>query len=108
MKKHKRPKRRINKSKLIIKGLLILAVFYVFTVLYDQYKEMEYLKYKEESLVENINIIEEDIQLLKDQIENSNTDEHIEKIAREQLKMVKKDELIFIDSSYDLTRFMRP
>ena len=92
----KKPKRR-NYSKLIIKITLILSVFYVLFTFYDQYREMKYLKTREETLLEDINKIEKDIQSLKDQIENSNTDEHIEKIAREHLKMVKEDELIFID-----------
>ncbi len=92
----KKPK-RINYSKLIIKIMLILSVFYVISTFYDQHKEMKYLKAREESLLENIKIEEKNIKELEDQIENSNTEEHIEKIAREHLKMVKKDELIFID-----------
>ncbi len=92
----KKPKRR-NYSKLIIKITLILSVFYVLFTFYDQYREMRYLKTREKTLLEDIDKIEKDIQSLKDQIENSNTDEHIEKIAREHLKMVKEDELIFID-----------
>lgn len=92
----RKPKRR-NYSKLIIKITLILSVFYVLFTFYDQYREMKYLKTREETLLEDIDRIEKDIQSLKDQIENSNTDEHIEKIAREQLRMVKKDELLFID-----------
>lgn len=92
----KKPKRR-NYSKIIIKLVLILSVFYVFSTFYDQYKEMKYFKTREETLLEDIDKVEKDIQSLKNQIENSNTDEHIEKIAREHLKMVKEDELIFID-----------
>ena len=92
----KKPKRR-DYIKLTIKIVFILSIFYVFFTFYDQHKEMKYLKAREKSLLEDINKIEDEIQLLKDQIENSNTDEYIEKIAREHLKMVKEDELIFID-----------
>ncbi|MCK9268244.1 MAG: septum formation initiator family protein [Alkaliphilus sp.] len=92
----RKPKRR-DYGKLIIKIIFILSVFYVFSTFYDQYKEMSYLKIREAKLLEDINKIESDIQSLKDKIENGNTDEHIEKIAREHLKMVKEDELIFID-----------
>ncbi len=94
-----KPKKRRNYSKLIIKIVLVLSVFHVLFTFYDQYKEMKYLKDREKTLLEDINKVENDIQSLKNQIENSNTDEYIEKIAREQLKMVKEDELIFIDSS---------
>lgn len=96
----RKPKRR-DYGKLIIKIIFILSVFYVLFTFYDQYKEMRYLKTREENLAEDINKIENDIQSLKDKIENSNTDEHIEKIARENLKMVKEDELIFIDLKKD-------
>ncbi|MFW5648863.1 MAG: FtsB family cell division protein [Candidatus Alkaliphilus sp. MAG34] len=92
----RKPKRR-NYSKLIIRMILVLSVFYVLFTFYDQHKEMKHLKTREETLLEEINKAERDIQLLRDRIENGNTDEHIEKIAREHLKMVKKDELIFID-----------
>lgn len=92
----KKPKRR-NYSKLIIKTVFILSVFYVLFTFYDQYREMKYLKIREGALLEDIDKMEKDIQSLKNQIENSNTDEHIEKIAREHLKMVKENELIFID-----------
>lgn len=96
----RKPKRR-DYGKLIIKIIFILSVCYVLSTFYDQYKEMRYLKTREENLAEDINKIENDIQSLKDKIENSNTDEHIEKIAREHLKMVKEDELIFIDLKDD-------
>ncbi|NMA03591.1 MAG: hypothetical protein GX925_02675 [Clostridiales bacterium] len=92
----RKPKRR-NYSKLIIRMILVLSVFYVLFTFYDRHKEMKHLKTREETLLEEINKAERDIQLLRDRIENGNTDEHIEKIAREHLKMVKKDELIFID-----------
>lgn len=92
----KKPKRR-DYSKLIIKMVLILSVFYVLFTFYDQYREMKHLKTREETLLEDIDKMEKDIQSLKGQIESGNTDEHIEKIAREHLKMVKEDELIFID-----------
>ena len=96
----RKPKRR-DYGKLIIKIIFILSVFYVLFTFYDQYKEMRYLKTREENLAEDINKVENDIQSLKNKIENSNTDEHIEKIARENLKMVKVDELIFIDLKKD-------
>ncbi len=90
-------KRRRNYGKLIIRVILVFAIFYVTSTFYDQYKEMKYLNVREEALTGNLKVLQKDIQSLNDQIENSNTDEYIEKIAREHLKMVKKDEMIFID-----------
>lgn len=95
----RKPKKRRNHSKLIIRMILVLCVSHVLFTFYDQHKEMKYLKNREEILLEDIDKMENDIQSLEDQIENSNTDEYIEKIAREHLKMVKDDELIFIDSA---------
>jgi len=90
-------KRRRNYSKLIIKGMLILSIFYVTSTFYDQYKEMNYLNIREEALSKELETVQKYVDSLKDQMENSNKDEHIEKIAREHLKMVKKGEMIFID-----------
>lgn len=90
-------KRRRNYSNLIIKAMLLLAVFYVASTFYDQYKEMNYLKDREDTLITELESIQSQVDSLKNQIENSNTDEHIEKIAREHLKMVKKGEIIFLD-----------
>ncbi|HZJ76522.1 MAG TPA: septum formation initiator family protein [Oscillospiraceae bacterium] len=95
----RKPKKRRNYIKLAIKIVLVLSVFHVLFTFYDQHKEMKYLKARKKVLSEDINKVEKDIQSLEDQIENSNTDEHIERIAREHLKMVKEDELIFIDSA---------
>jgi len=90
-------KRRRNYGKLIIKGMLILSIFYVTSTFYDQYKELNYLNTREEALSREFETVQNYVNSLKDQIENSNKDEHIEKIAREHLKMVKKGEMIFID-----------
>lgn len=90
-------KKRINWSKLILKAMLVFSAFYVTSTFYDQHKEMQLLKTQEASLLYKVQAKEKEVNDLKYQIENSNTDEHIEKIAREHLKMVKKDELIFID-----------
>lgn len=96
-----KPKRRRNYSKFVVRGILILSVFYVASTFYDQYREMKYLTERETALNQSVEELQEEVNSLKDQIENSNTDEHIEKIAREHLKMVKKGEMIFIDMGKD-------
>ncbi len=90
-------KRRINYSKLIYRAILVIAITYVAYTFYDQHKEMQYLISMEQELTKELEHIQDDVDSLKHQIENSNTDEHIEKIAREHLKMVKKGEMIFLD-----------
>lgn len=56
-------------------------------------------EYKKEikSLNEQIKQEDENIKKVKAEIENYKTDEYIEKIARENLKMVKPGEIIYID-----------
>ncbi|MEJ8553602.1 FtsB family cell division protein [Tepidibacter sp. Z1-5] len=56
-------------------------------------------EYKKEikSLNEQIKQEDENIKKVKKEIENYKTDEYIEKIAREKLKMVKPGEIIYID-----------
>ncbi|MCT4509479.1 MAG: cell division protein FtsL [Tepidibacter sp.] len=56
-------------------------------------------QYKKEikNLNEQIKQEEESIKNVKKEIENYKTDEYIEKIARERLKMVKPGEIIYID-----------
>jgi len=49
------------------------------------------------SLNEQIKQEDEEIKKVKGEIESYKTDEYIEKVAREKLKMVKPGEIIYID-----------
>lgn len=90
-------KRRINYGKLIFRSVFIFAIAYFSLTFYDQYKEMQDLQGREFILNQSLEKLQGEVDSLKVQIENSNTDEHIEKIAREHLRMVKDGEMIFID-----------
>ncbi len=100
MKSKGRRKKR-NVSKILWMGILLVSIFYVANTLYQQQKEMKYLVEKESSIVEEIEKIQEEIDFLNQQLEDSNDDEYIEKIARQQLKMIGSDEVLVIDMGQD-------
>ncbi|AOY75515.1 Septum formation initiator [Clostridium formicaceticum] len=65
--------------------------------LYQQKQEMEWLKQQELSYLQQVEEIQRDIESLQQQLEISNDDEYIEKIARQQLKMIGSEEMLIID-----------
>ena len=92
-------KKRRNYGKLITRLVLIVVVFSVASTFYDQHKEMQHLLEYESSLEQEFDTLQNDVNSLKGQIEYSEDEEYIEKIARERLKMVKENEILFIDIS---------
>ncbi|WP_156778720.1 FtsB family cell division protein [Clostridium formicaceticum] len=90
-------KKRSNKTKRI--GILVLCLVgcYMMITLYQQKQEMEWLKQQELSYLQQVEEIQRDIESLQQQLEISNDDEYIEKIARQQLKMIGSEEMLIID-----------
>lgn len=92
-------KRKIN-SKKIIKYLTLSALFvYVFCIFINQQKTLNSYetsrKYNEQKLQE----VKEHQESLLAMKENINSDEYIEKIARENLDMYLPNEKIYMDIS---------
>lgn len=58
---------------------------------------MKDLQVKKEMNLNQISVLEKEIDSLNKEIENSGTLEFIEKIAREELGMVKPREIIYVD-----------
>lgn len=90
-------KKRKNTSKTIWMGILLILVFYVLSTLYQQQQELKHLKQQEMSSLQEIEKIQQDIDILNQQLEVSNDDQYIEKIARQQLKMIGSNEIMVID-----------
>lgn len=90
-------KKRKNYGKIIIRLVLIIGIFYLVSTFYDQHKEMQYLLKYEAALEQELKEVEADVNSLKELIEYSNEEEYIEQIARQRLKMIKKNETLFID-----------
>ncbi len=92
-------KKRRNYGKLITRLILIVGIFSVVSTFYDQHKEMKYLLEYESLLTQEFEALQSDVDSLKNVIEYSDEEEYIERIARERLKMVKENEILFIDVS---------
>lgn len=90
-------KKRKNTSKTIGMGILLILALYIVGTLYQQQQEMKHLKEMERTYLQEIETIQQDIDTLNQQLEVSNDDQYIEKIARQQLKMIGSDEIIIID-----------
>ncbi|GAB6086129.1 septum formation initiator family protein [Alkaliphilus crotonatoxidans] len=90
-------KRRKNLSgMLFIMAALFLCGYVVYT-LYEQQQEMNQLRVVEAENQKKIELMEEELNEMQADIDAANSDEHVEKIAREQLKMIGQDEVLFID-----------
>ena len=91
--KKKRKKKKISKLRIVFIGLLI----YVAVIMLNQNSMMRDLENKKTLLTEDIHILEEEIEELNDELDNSDSLEFVEKVAREELGMVKPREIIVID-----------
>jgi cell division protein FtsL len=93
-------KRKIQKKGLRISHVfVVLLVIYLVTVMNHQRQLMNSLEEKREVLESEIVQLEDKIEDLNDQIEKSGTLEFVERIARDELGMVKPREIIYIDKS---------
>ncbi|MDR7870939.1 MAG: septum formation initiator family protein [Tissierellaceae bacterium] len=91
--KKKRKKKKISKVRIIFFGILI----YIAVIMINQNKMMKELEGKKALLTNDIHILESEIEELNDELENSDSLEFVEKVAREELGMVKPREIIVID-----------
>ena len=93
MKKGKR--RFIRRNRVMILIVLLVLGYYYYIMHQTQLKLDEYEAVKA-SLRTEIAYLEKDIDKLVDEYLYAQTDEAVEKIAREKLKMVKPDEIIYL------------
>lgn len=91
--KKKKKKKKIGIVRIILFGVL----FYISVIMINQNKLMKELEGKKMVLQNEIHILEEEIDDLNTEIENSDSLEFIEKVARDELGMVKPREIIVID-----------
>jgi len=78
--------------------LIIIGAFIYFTFVFiDQQKLINAKKLEMQSIQNKIAEEERISEELKQQKEIINTDEYVEKVAREKLGMVKREEKVFVD-----------
>ena len=76
-------------------AIILLFIFYVTFVFSEKYAETLELKLYINELNNEIVELEEETQLLAKKINLLNTNPYIEKIAREQLDIIKPNEILF-------------
>lgn len=91
--KKKRKKRKFK----FRHALILFLVIYIALIYYNQSKMLSELQAKKQVEIKEIEELESEIKELNREISNSDSLEFIEKIAREDLGMVKPREIIYID-----------
>ncbi|NLV87935.1 MAG: septum formation initiator family protein [Tissierellia bacterium] len=92
-------KRRRKKKLKLGRILIILFMLYIGFTLLNQSKLMNELKGKKEKIELEIQTLQVEIDSLNEEIENSDSLQFVEKIARDELGMVKPREIIYIDKN---------
>jgi len=76
--------------------LIVVFLGYVSMTLVRQEIKLRELRYEESNLLSEVEKLNEDIVELEVELEESGDIAYVEKIAREKLKMVKSNEIIYI------------
>ena len=86
-----------NTKKIFFGIEFLLCSYILYTIIFHQQGLMNHKKQEMQDLQQKIECEKNLTRELNEEKENINTDEYIEKIAREKLGMVKKNEKIFYD-----------
>lgn len=101
MRKKRKKRKKIGKIRIVLLGVLI----YILAIMLNQNKMMNELEGKRLALTKEINYLEEEIDDINKELENSDSLEFVEKIARDELGMVKPREIIVIDEDKPKSSF---
>lgn len=85
----------VKRNKYLIFVLVVFLAYIIYSIAQAEIKIQE-LRAREATLTEELNKLTEEKETLTKQLEDSKSLESIEKIAREKLKMVKPNEVIYI------------
>ena len=94
------------------KGLRLVHVIIGFLIIYlgftfwNQNKMMTNLQIKKEQLAKEVEILNKDIENLTEEIETSDSLQFVEKVARDELRMVKPREIMVIDTNKNKKSFL--
>lgn len=78
--------------------VFIFVLYAVFTIVNQQVTIYKLNKTKQE-VTHNIEVAQKENEKLKDMLQYTSTKEYIERMAREQLRLVKSDEIVYVDQS---------
>lgn len=99
-------KRRKKKLFKIRYFLILIFGVYIISVFISQNRIISDLKEEKLQKEEEIEVLKAEIAEIQEKIEYNNSLEYIEKIAREELKMVKPNEIIYIDKKKNENSFI--
>ncbi len=91
----KRKKRKIS----VFQIISICILFYLSLAFFNQHKIISQLKSEKQQKEKAKKELKAELNEIQNKIENVDSLKYIEKIAREELKMVKPNEIIYIDKS---------
>lgn len=93
--KNRKTRKRVKVSHLIILALVVY-IGIIFIKQQSAIKELEEEKLQKQHEIERLN---SEIMNIEEKLKYTDSLEYIEKMAREELKMVKPDEIIIIDTN---------
>lgn len=93
----KNNKRKKRKKLGLFRIVFFAMLIYVMVILVNQNKMMKEIEAKKLTLETEIGVLEEEIEELNIELESSDSLEFVEKVARDELGMVKPREIIVID-----------
>lgn len=89
-------KNRLKFKNIFILAIIVISIVYPAAYIGNQMVAMSNLKKNIEQLEKELSDIKTENKTMQSEIANSKSNEFIEKMAREKLKMVKKDETVYI------------
>ncbi|HHY90580.1 MAG TPA: cell division protein FtsL [Clostridiales bacterium] len=92
-------KKKRRKSSWIFRIFLLLIICYVAGIFINQRIQLHELNQERAALQKQVNQLKKEISRLENDKKRADDPEYIEKVAREELKMVKPNEIIYIDTN---------
>lgn len=90
----------MKKGKLRLKNIFMIAfIIYAAITIFNQQLKIDELREAEQNEISKIESVRNDNDRLIEMINNATSVEYIEKMAREQLGLVKSGEKVYIDQS---------
>ena len=100
--------KRKQKKKIRIRHIITFAIIvYIGSTFIKQQSIINKLGSEKNQKQQEITSLKNDIETLEEKIQYTDSLEYIEKIAREELKMVKPNEIIYIDKDKSSDKFIK-
>lgn len=90
-------KKRVRRGNRPFYMILLVIGLYVVWIFVSQQMKLHELTEQEAAYKKRVEVLKQEVARREEEVKNGNTPEFIEKVAREQLKMVKPNEIIYID-----------